>query len=235
MRIRLSSLLSAFSLLSPSVNARADHIAPCSPPDSPVKALPFLSEVPALVLDTFRARVGEIASPGETFDSTDVVVIGRNKRIIFVWNRDGRYLFATEQGGIAYNDPVFVYQVDPKTHTVKLISEEIAFPATVCNVAGSMAEDGKGSTRVRTAKRTEANKCARYFQKQTQTYWQERPCRSSTMKFSAASLATRRAALRRVASHFLNAWFGWRRSVRPVTGCRRSRGVLDASYLNRLG
>lgn len=44
-------------------------------------------------------------------------------------------MIATEQGGIVYNDPVFLYRLDPQNRAAMLVSEEVAFPATVCAVS----------------------------------------------------------------------------------------------------
>jgi hypothetical protein len=135
MKIPIAPLVFSLIVMYLPTGARADCIAPCPPPDSTVKTVEFPREVPALVLKAFKEHVGDIASPGEKFDSTDVVVTGRNRRVIFVWNRGPDYLVATEHGGMGYNDPIFVYRVDPQNFTAKLVSEEITFPATVCKVA----------------------------------------------------------------------------------------------------
>jgi hypothetical protein len=128
-------------LMSLSAISRADNIAPCSPPDSDVKVLSFPGSVPAIVLKALTEHVGDIVAPGVMFDSTDVIRTGHNRRAIFVWNRGERYVIATERGGIGYNDPVFVYEVDPRAHSAKLVSEEVAFPDTVCEVAKSLMSD----------------------------------------------------------------------------------------------
>jgi hypothetical protein len=113
----------------------ADQIAPCAPPDSSVKVLTFPAAVPDVLLKAFREHVGDVAAPGNRFDATDVVVTGRHRRIIFVWNLGAEYLFATEHGGLAYNDPIFVYRLDPHSHAVTMVSEDAASPSTVCEVS----------------------------------------------------------------------------------------------------
>lgn len=118
-----------------STAARADYIPPCSPPYSDVTVLPFPGGIPTSLLKLLTEHVGGIASPGEKFDATDTIVTGRNRRMIFVWNRGVRYVLATEHGGIGYNDPIFIYEFDPKKGATRLVSEKIAFPNTVCDIA----------------------------------------------------------------------------------------------------
>lgn len=45
------------------------------------------------------------------------------------------YVIATEQGGIAYNDPVFLHRIDPQNRMAILVSENVAFPTNVCEVS----------------------------------------------------------------------------------------------------
>ena len=118
-----------------STAAEADYIAPCSPPDSNIHVVPFPSGMPAYLLKELVEHVGDIASPDDRFDSTDVRITGRNRRVIFVWTRGVRYVVATEHGGIGYNDPILVYEVDPQNRRARLISEKIAFPTTVCETS----------------------------------------------------------------------------------------------------
>lgn len=115
--------------------AKESYIAPCSLPDSSATILSFPGGTPDALQKAFRLRVGNIASPGEKFDSTDVVKTGRNRRVIFVWNRGLDYVIATEQGGIAYNDPVFLHRIDPQNRMAILVSENVAFPTNVCEVS----------------------------------------------------------------------------------------------------
>lgn len=135
MKVSLAPVALGWIFMCMSTAARADYIAPCAPPDSNVKVLQFPGGIPAALLKALREHVGDIASPGEKFDSTDVVVTGRNRRLIFAWNLGTRYVIATEHGAIGYNDPILVYEVDPQGRTAKLVSETIAFPTTVCEVS----------------------------------------------------------------------------------------------------
>ena len=114
---------------------KQDPIGRCSPPDSDTKTLVFPGGMPAILLRSFRQYVGDIAAPGENFDTTDVVRVGRNRRVIFVWNRGAEYVIATEQGGIVYNNPVFLYRIDPQNSAARLESEKVTFPASVCAVS----------------------------------------------------------------------------------------------------
>jgi hypothetical protein len=59
-----------------------------------------------------HALPGDIALPGEPFDSTDVYVKGhKHRRYIFVWNIGNRWMVATEQGGIALRAEIFTYDL----------------------------------------------------------------------------------------------------------------------------
>jgi hypothetical protein len=85
-----------------------------------------------------REHIGELAEPGTKFDATDVVVTGRNRRLIFVWYLGKRWIVATEHGGRGYNDPIFAYDLSQDGQSATLVQESIAFPKTVCSTASSM-------------------------------------------------------------------------------------------------
>jgi hypothetical protein len=135
--VKLSSTVMALGsiFMCVSTAARADYIPPCSPSDSNVRVLPFPGGIPTSLLKLLTEHVGDIVSPGEKFDATDIRVTGRNRRMIFVWNRGVRYVLATEHGGIGYSDPIFVYEFDRRKGTAGLVSEKISFPNTVCEIA----------------------------------------------------------------------------------------------------
>jgi hypothetical protein len=101
----------AFFLLasSPVAPARADDIPPCPLPDGVVAT--SLENAPTPLLQALKERIGELVPPGGRFDSTDVVRIGKNRRLIFIWNAGKRWIVATEYGGIGYNDPIFAYDL----------------------------------------------------------------------------------------------------------------------------
>jgi hypothetical protein len=84
--------------------------------------------------------VGEIALPGEPFDTTDVYVKGhKHRRYLFVWNIGKRWIVATEQGGIALHAMVFVYELRKEGTTAALIEKRITFPDGVCGAATRLA------------------------------------------------------------------------------------------------
>lgn len=80
---------------------------------------------------------GVFARPGEPFRATDVIIDPSlsNKRIIFVWEQGTRWIVATERGGIGYNDPILVYDLDPQNTEATLVKEQLALPLTVCDTA----------------------------------------------------------------------------------------------------
>lgn len=76
---------------------------------------------------------------GAPFDSTDVVRIGKSRRLIFIWNRGTRWVVATEHGGLAYNFPVFAFEIDRDDEKAILVRQETAgFTNEVCSTASSL-------------------------------------------------------------------------------------------------
>jgi hypothetical protein len=111
----------------------ADDIPPCAPPAGVISAQ-IPGEVPALLQQSLRSSLGEIALPGQRFQATDVYVGGPDRRFIFVWHRGDRWLVAMEHGGIAYNDPILLYQIG-RSRSLRLLRTEEAIPPTVCGTA----------------------------------------------------------------------------------------------------
>lgn len=97
-----------------------------------------LQTPPLPLLQALKERIGEVAPPGATFDATDVVMTGQNRRLIFVWNLGRKWIVATEHGGRGYNDPIFAYDLDQDGGRATLVQERIAFPDTVCSTAASL-------------------------------------------------------------------------------------------------
>lgn len=116
--------------------AKADYIPPCTPPQG-VVSVP-LERIPPALMQALRNNVGEIVAPGEKFDATDVVRVGRNHRFIFVWSAGKRWTVATEHGGIVYNNPIFAYHLGENDRSAVLLTQIIGFPNTVCAVASNL-------------------------------------------------------------------------------------------------
>ena|SRR5579871_1379098 len=115
--------------------AAADYIPPCQSVPADVSVISRLDDAPPSLVGALTARVGEIVPVGGRFDSTDVVWTGKNRRLIFIWNRGTRWVVATEHGGLGYNDPIFVFESDEQQNKVELVREEITFPPGVCLTA----------------------------------------------------------------------------------------------------
>jgi 2',3'-cyclic-nucleotide 2'-phosphodiesterase (5'-nucleotidase family) len=97
-------------------------------------ALP--SELPPAV----SQAVGNIALPGEPFDTIDVFVKGhKHSRYIFVWKLGNRWIVATEQGGIALRAAVSVYELRKEGKSAVRIAEQITFPESVCAAANALS------------------------------------------------------------------------------------------------
>jgi hypothetical protein len=95
-------------------------------------------DMPAVLRNAIKQKLGYLVPPNVPFDATDLVMTGHNRRLIFIWVRDNTWVVATEHGGIGYNDPILAYRIDPDGQQVKLLAERIAFPNTVCSIAGEL-------------------------------------------------------------------------------------------------
>jgi hypothetical protein len=104
------------------VMARADTMPPCTPPNN-VSLTTSLNEAPAALRQALKQHVGDIVAPGEKFDTADVVVTGRSRRLIFIWNLGNRWIVATEHGGRAYNRPIFAYDLSQDGQSATLVHE----------------------------------------------------------------------------------------------------------------
>lgn len=92
-------------------------------------------EMPYALRNAVEQELGDLVSPDSPFDATDVVVTGHNRRLIFVWVREHRWIVATERGGRGYNDPIVAYEVSANGQKAALIAERIAMPGSVCTTA----------------------------------------------------------------------------------------------------
>lgn len=96
--------------------------------------------LPSGVPPALRCVMGNIALPGEPFDTSDVYVKGHKySRYIFVWNVDTRWIVATQQGGIAVHSAIFVYHLGKDGRTAALINKRIGFTKDVCGAATKLA------------------------------------------------------------------------------------------------
>ena len=91
-----------------------------------------------------RGVRGNIALPGEPFDSGDIYVKGHKyRRHIFVWNVGARWIVATDQGGIALRSAIFVYHLCKEGKTATLINKRIGFTNNVCGAAAKLAGENR--------------------------------------------------------------------------------------------
>lgn len=113
-------------LILPFAQGMADDIPPCSAPHG-VQTRSFPDQIPQILRNALADRYGSFALPQEDFNGTDVRLENRSdRRIIFVWMRGGRWVFATERGGRAYNNPLIVYDLDASGTKATLLKEQIA-------------------------------------------------------------------------------------------------------------
>ena len=135
MKPKLLTSLLAFTVLTTSVSA--DDIPLCNVPRG-VKSVPLLSAAPGAIQRAVHETVGYLVRPEEPFDSTDVIVTGHNRRLIFIWNAGTRWVVATEQGGYVYNDPIFASELANDGRRAALVETAEAVPNTVCEIATSL-------------------------------------------------------------------------------------------------
>jgi hypothetical protein len=111
-------------------------ISDCPVPPGAVKVALPAGLPPALR----HALPGDIALPGEPFDTTDVYVMGhKHRRYIFVWNIGTRWIVATEIGGIALRAAISTYELGKADKTAVLIDDRFTFPNDVCGAATKLA------------------------------------------------------------------------------------------------
>jgi hypothetical protein len=92
-------------------------------------------DIPVVLRNAVKQKLGYLVPPRPEFDATDVVVTGQNRRLIFIWTRSNVWVVATEHGGRGYNDPILAYTVDQSGKRITLAAERIASPNTVCSTA----------------------------------------------------------------------------------------------------
>ena len=126
--------------------ARADDIAPCPVPHG-VVSISLQHGTPKAVLQALKEQVGEIVPPGGKFDATDVIIYGRNRRLIFIWNSGRRWIVASERGGIAYSDPIFAFDLPANDGSAVLVEERDAIPRTVCSTAVGLLNSPRHAAR----------------------------------------------------------------------------------------
>jgi len=125
----------ALAMAASAIPAQA-ALSDCPVPPVAVKvALP--SGLPPALRD---ALPGDIALPGEPFDTTDVYVKGhKHRRYIFVWNIGSRWIVATEIGGIALRAEISTYDLGKDGKTAVVIEDHFTFPESACAAATKLA------------------------------------------------------------------------------------------------
>lgn len=130
----ISMMASAVAMITSAGIANA-AISDCPAPRGGIEVV-LRSGLPAILRD----RIGDVALPGEPFDSTDVYVKGhKRRRYIFVWNIGSRWIVATEQGGITLRSAIFVYDLGKDGKTATLIDKHMGFVNNVCTTASKLA------------------------------------------------------------------------------------------------
>jgi len=108
----------------------------CPPPPGAVNVA-----LPSGLPPALRDAMGNIALPGEPFDSSDVYVKGhKHRRYIFVWNAGTRWIVAMEQGGIALRSVIYVYDLGKDGKTATVIDKSTGVVNNVCGAATKLAK-----------------------------------------------------------------------------------------------
>ena len=158
-KLVMLTLLAAICFIAISVQrSAADEIRPCRLVPTGVSVFSRLDDAPPHLVRALESRVGEVVPVGAAFDNTDVRRTGKNRRLIFIWKRETRWVVATEHGGLGYNDPVFAFDQNQNNgDQVSFVREEIATPSTVCSTASSLLVVGSLPLNVNTTSKGGAN------------------------------------------------------------------------------
>lgn len=128
-------------LMATSAMAQNDLDGITCPVPAGATAVKIPDGMPPILRETLVSSFGDFALPGQPFDGTDTGSPGHDRRFIFVWNRGATWVVATEHGGIAYNDPILVYEVRDGGQSIVLVKTRIAFPTTLCALATTFVEE----------------------------------------------------------------------------------------------
>jgi hypothetical protein len=114
-----------------------NRFPPCPAP-SGVSATSSFDNAPPSLARALAERVGEVVPVGASFDATDVIWTGKNRRLFFIWNVGNRWIVTTERGGLVYNNPIFAFDISPGDLSATVVEERVAFPESVCSTASSL-------------------------------------------------------------------------------------------------
>lgn len=101
-------------------------------------AIAHLDDAPPALARALVQRVGEVVPAGTKFDATDLLVTGKNRRLIFIWSLNNRWVVATEHGGIGYSDPIFAFEMSQDGREAIFLQERVAYPDSVCSTASRL-------------------------------------------------------------------------------------------------
>jgi hypothetical protein len=125
----------AILAISCAIYSPAQSAPHCAAPKG-TETIVSLKHLPQPVRDALLATVKDIVDAGQPFDSTDVVRYGAHfDRFAFSWNIGSDWIIATEHGGFAYNNPVYVIRWTRPGNTANISGKQVAFPRTVCDAA----------------------------------------------------------------------------------------------------
>jgi hypothetical protein len=115
-----------------SANAQPDEeVLPCRavPPVEDVR----LQNAPPALIDALKRDIGRYVGPGEPFDRFDEVIVGVNKQILWIRQRENRWVVAYWHGGRFIQIPILVYEL-PLSGPAVLLRSAGGFPQSACQM-----------------------------------------------------------------------------------------------------
>ncbi len=118
----------------------AQNPPPTCPIPPHVRSFHSLSALPPQIRTALFEKTKDIVDANQPFDTTDVVMHGAHfNRFAFAWHGNGRWIVATEHGGIAYYNPIYVLTLPPQptggplvSYPARIVKVAISRPTTLC-------------------------------------------------------------------------------------------------------
>ncbi|WP_419806764.1 hypothetical protein [Terriglobus sp.] len=123
------------------VPASAQNPPPTCPAPSHTQVFHSLQDLSYDVRSALLAKTPDIVDSNQPFDPTDVVMHGAHfNRFAFAWQANGRWIIATEHGGIAYYNPIYTVVSPPSpastgpfiTYAARILKTTMSRPTALC-------------------------------------------------------------------------------------------------------
>ena len=105
-------------------------------------AVTWEKDVPPVLVQALKkaAGEGELSPPGGPFNAIDVMDGRPHERVMFAWHSGSRWAVAIEQGGFAYYNRVFAFDLSTEPENAALAEERETRPSTLCETAGGLLQ-----------------------------------------------------------------------------------------------